>query len=158
MANKTFFNTPWGERSAPERIIILVGGSVALFVAYRQLKNIVGFVRGAAGRVQTGSELGALQSQSINPTYTNTQYSIFANGLYSAMANTWFDYGTDEDAIKNIMQKMKNDADVLKLIQAFGTRDGYDLTGWLTTELNTSDMQEYVNGPLTANGITFQFQ
>ena len=157
MATKTFFNTPWDQRSKLERTALIVGGSLALYIGYKTFKNFSSFVKTKLGQVQAGQELGSLQTQNINPNYTNTQYSIFAEALYSAMADSWFWYGTDEDAIKSIMQKMKNDADVLKLNTSFGTKDGYTLSMWFRSELETSDLDEYVNAPLRANGVTFQF-
>lgn len=154
---KTFFNTPWGERSSVERIGLMVGGAVVLYLGYKGFKNFAGFLRSTRGQIQAGSELGALQTQNVNPSYTNTQYQIFADGLYSAMADSWYWYGTDEDAIKSIMQKMKNDADVLKVNTIFGVRDGYSLSAWFTSELSNEDLDYYVNQPLRANGVTFQF-
>lgn len=154
---KTFFNTPWGERSSVERVGLMFGGAIALYLGYRGFQNIKNFIKSTSGQIQAGTELGALQSQNVNPTYTNTQYQIFADGLYSAMADSWLIYGTDEDAIKSIMQKMKNDADVLKVNTIFGIRDGYSLSAWFTSELSNEDLDFYVNQPLRANGVTFQF-
>ena len=155
MATKTFFNTPWGERSTPEKIILLVGGSIITFVAYRKLKTLAGFIKQTGANIQTGSELGVLQSQNINPNYSATQYSIWADALQTAMGS-WYD-GTDEEGIKTVMDKMMNNADVLKLNQAFGTREGYSLSGWLRYEMSDSYVDYYVNEPLRKKGITFQF-
>jgi hypothetical protein len=155
MASKTFFNTPWGERSFPEKMILLVGGSIVTFVAYKKLKQLSGLIKQTGVNIQTGSELGALQTQGVNPNYSATQYSIWADTLQTAMGS-WYD-GTDEDSIKSVMDKMLNNADVLKLNQAFGTREGYTLSGWLRYELSDSYVDYYVNAPLRNKGITFQF-
>lgn len=155
MAQKTFFNTPWGDRGGVEKIALIVGGGIAIYVGWRSFKNISNFLRSKISQVQAGSELGALQNQNVLPNYTNTQYGIFADGLQAAMGS-WYD-GTDEDGIKAIIEKMKNDADVLKLNTIFGTRLGYTLSGWFRYELETDDLDEYVNAPLRRNGITFQF-
>ena len=119
------------------------------------MKNISNFLRSKISQVQAGSELGALQNQNVLPNYTNTQYGIFADALQTAMGS-WYD-GTDEEAIKVIMQKMKNDADVLKLNTVFGTREGYTLSGWFRYEMSDDYVNYYVNEPLKRNGITFQF-
>ena len=52
---------------------------------------------------------------------------------------------------------MNNNTDVLKLVQAFGSPDGYTLSDWLTSELAQADIQIYVNGPLRSKGITYTF-
>jgi hypothetical protein len=155
MAQKTFFNTPWGDRGGVEKIALIVGGGIAIYVGWRSFKNISNFLRSKISQVQAGSELGALQSQNVLPNYTNTQYGIFADALQTAMGS-WYD-GTDEEAIKVIMQKMKNDADVLKLNTVFGTREGYTLSGWFRYEMSDDYVNYYVNEPLKRNGITFQF-
>jgi len=152
---KTFFNTPWGERGGVEKIALIVGGSIALYITYRGFKNITSFVRSKVGQVQAGSELNVLENKNVLPNYTNTQYGIFADALQTAMGS-WYD-GTDEDAIKVVMEKMKNDADVLKLNTAFGNREGYTLSGWFRYEMSSEYVDEYVNAPLRRNGVTFQF-
>jgi hypothetical protein len=157
MPLKTFFNTPWENRGQAERIIILAGVGIIGFVGYRKLKALVGIVKQTGANIQTGTELGVLNQQQIKPSYTGTQYGIFADALYVAMVDYWYYWGTDEDAIKNIMRQMKNDADVLKLNQTFGTRDGYTLSQWLRSELEDEDLATYVNNPLASNGITFRF-
>jgi len=157
MPLKTFFNTPWQNRGQAERIIILAGVGIIGFVGYRKLKALVGIVKQTGSNIQTGTELGVLNQQQIKPSYTGTQYSIFADGLYSAMVDYWYAYGTDEDGIKAIMQQMNNDADVLKLNQTFGTRDGYTLAQWFRSELSDEDLKYYVNDPMARNGVTFKF-
>jgi hypothetical protein len=157
MSVKTFFNTPWQNRGQAERIIILAGVGIIGFVGYRKLKALVGIVKQTGANIQTGTELGVLNQQQIKPSYTGTQYSIFADGLYSAMVDYWYSWGTDEDGIKAIMQQMINDADVLKLNQTFGTRDGYTLAQWFRSELSDEDLKYYVNDPMARNGVTFKF-
>jgi hypothetical protein len=150
-----FFDTPWEKRGNTERIIILMGGAVVTFVAWRKLKTLIGFIKQAGSNIQAGGELGQLENQNINPSFTNTQYKIFADTLQTAMGS-WYD-GTDEDAIKRVMDQMNNNADVLKLNIAFGTREGYSLAGWFRYEMSDSYVDYYVNAPLRNKGITFQF-
>jgi hypothetical protein len=157
MPLKTFFNTSWENRGQAERIIILSGVAVIGFVAYKKLKSIAGVIKQTGANIQTGTELNVLQTQQIKPSYTATQYGIFADGLYSAMVDYWYAYGTDEEGIMAIMKQMLNDADVLKLNQSFGTRDGYTLAQWFRSELADSDLKYYVNDPMARNGVTFKF-
>lgn len=157
MPLKTFFNTSWENRGNAERIIILAGVGIIGFVGYRKLKTLIGIVKQTGANIQTGTELSVLNQQQIKPSYTATQYGIFADGLYTAMVDSWYWWGTDEDGIKAIMRQMQNDADVLKLNQSFGTRDGYTLAQWFRSELEDEDLATYVNNPLASNGITFRF-
>jgi hypothetical protein len=137
MSIKTFFNTSWENRGQAERIIILSGVAVVGFVGYKKLKALLGVIKQTGANIQTGTELNALQTQQIKPSYTATQYGIFADGLYSAMVDYWYYWGTDEEGIKAIMRQMLNDADVLKLNQSFGTRDGYTLAQWIWQHMLT---------------------
>lgn len=154
MATKQgFFDTPWGDRSAPERILLLVGGSIATIFAVRQVRNLAGFVRQTGQNIQTGAELQQWQNVGQSPSYQNTQYQIFADTLYTAMQG----FGTDENAVKGVFSNMNNNSDVLKLIQVFGIRDGYGLAGWIAGDFSSSDKDKYINQVLRSKGITYQF-
>lgn len=153
-----FFTTKWSNRPPLEKYIILGGtGGILLFVMFNRKKWIAAFK--ARREKQTyGSDLEILAAKRIQPTYLDSQYIIFANGLYSAMNSSAFDWGTDEVGVGKIMYKMKNDADVNKLIQAYGKKDGEDLSAWITSEFDSeSDKDMYVNAPLRANKIKYQF-
>jgi hypothetical protein len=152
-AKKGFLTTEWGERGTVERVLLIVGGGVAAFIAYRNLKGLLGFVRETGQNIQTGAELQLWQNVGQTPSYQNTQYQIFADTLYTAMDG----WGTDEDSVKTVMQAMNNNADVLKLIQVFGIRDGYGLAGWIADDFSASDKEKYINQVLRVRGITYQF-
>jgi hypothetical protein len=156
MAKKGFFQTDWSDRSAPERILLLVGAGIGSIVLFRQISNIAGFVRQTGQNIQTGAELEQWQNVGQSPSYQNTQYQIFADSLSAAMAY-WGPVNTDEKAIKNVFSKMNNNADVLKLIAAFGIRDDWGLSKWLTYELDDDEKEKYVNQVLRSKGITYQF-
>lgn len=104
-----------------------------------------------------------IESQQVSkvqvPTYTPTQYQVYADKIYSAGV-TWF--GTDETAIYNAFSAMYNDLDVLKLIEAFGRRRLEfstvlgNLTQFLYDELNNTELGK-LNSILTAKGIKYQF-
>jgi hypothetical protein len=104
------------------------------------------------------------EAGSTSATYPDSQFYAWANRLENAM----FDIGTDEDAIVSIISSLRNNADFLKLKQAFGTREytggflpGFvspDLTldGWIQQELDGSDINE-LNTILSRKGITYRF-
>lgn len=93
------------------------------------------------------------------PTYTPTQYQVYADKIYSAGV-TWF--GTDETAIYNAFNAMYNDLDILKLIEAFGRRRLEfstvmgNLTQFLYDELNNTELGK-LNSILAMKGIKYQF-
>jgi len=153
MAKKGFFQTDWSDRSAPERILLLVGAGIGSIVLLRQISNLAGFVRQTGQNIQTGAELQQWSNVGQNPSYQNTQYNIFADTLLTAMKG----FGTDEETVKSVFLRMNNNADVLRLIQVFGIREGYGLAGWIADDFSAEDKDEYINAPLRSKGITYQF-
>lgn len=97
-------------------------------------------------------------------SYPISQYSVFADGLEEAFTNNGF--GTNEEKIFNIFKKMKNKADVMKLIQAFGKRNlftlsggvviGHNLPWYISSELNEDEISE-LNSILKSNNINYSF-
>ena len=152
MAKQGFFNTSWSDRGPAERIILLAGAGIGSIVLFRQIGKLTGFIRQTSQNVQTQGELNQWQNVGQTPSYQNTQYEIFADALLTAMKG----WGTDEDAVKDVMQKMNNNADILKLIQVFGIRDGYGLSAWITDDFSVADKDKYINQVLRSKGITYQ--
>jgi hypothetical protein len=153
----TFFNTPWNERGPLERGVLVVGSVVGGVLLFTRGKKFVAWLKGLQQNININQDIAA---QPNKPSYQNSQYYIFADTLYSAMQSDWynpFDYGTDEDGVKSVMEKMRNDADVLKLVQAFGKKDGYTLQQWIAEDFSAEDKQIYVNGPLANRGIKYRF-
>ena len=153
MAKQGFFNTSWSDRGPAERIILLAGTGIGAIVIFRQIGKLTGFIRQTSQNVQTQGELNQWQNVGQTPSYQNTQYQIFADALLTAMKG----FGTDEDAVKDVMNKMNNNADILKLIQVFGIRDGYGLSAWITDDFSAEDKDKYINQVLRSKGITYQF-
>ena len=99
------------------------------------------------------SDLGQLQQYGKNPSYQDSQYFIFADIVYQAIKDLF----TDEVSVAGVMYKMKNDADILKLIQSFGKKDGYTLAEWIADDFNNEDKQFYINNVLAKKGIKYRF-
>ena len=107
--------------------------------------------------VQEKNELEKTQSLS----YPISQYQIFAGSLYDAFEGS----ATNEARIKTVFSQMKNNLDVLKLVEVYGTRDGgaYLWTPKMTLieqipyDMTDGEIETYVNQPLRSNGITYQF-
>lgn len=86
-------------------------------------------------------------------TLTAQQSNSMATALEEAMS-TWF--GTDEQTIYDTFAKCKTRSDVLAVIGAFGVRKDQDLSGWLHSDLDNSEMK-ILNNLLLNKGIDYQF-
>lgn len=108
---------------------------------------------------QAANDEKKFKAQGEKQSYADGQYNVFADSLYSAFIY-WA--GTDEDTIYSIMDKMKNNLDVSKLIQAFGTRRQefttmqYSLGAFITDEMGTSEVAK-INQIFANKGITYRF-
>lgn len=107
----------------------------------------------------TKTDLNKLQSEGIKPSYPDTSYANWANQLESAFLIAW---GTNEDAVYRIFGYMKNDADVIKLEEAFGLRR----MEWTLAKANLAMMIDYemsnseiskINEILKSKGITRRY-
>jgi len=99
-----------------------------------------------------------LKKKGVTQSYMDANYYAWADQLFNSMKYL----GTDEGLIKSIIGKMRNDADVLKLLQAFGTRNyfygfyPYNLPQWFAEELSEADITA-INSILNKAGISFKF-
>jgi len=108
---------------------------------------------------QAATEVNKLQKSGVKQTYPDSNYSQWANAIYSAGFNT---LGTDEQTIYDIFKKMVNDLDVAKLIVAFGEQrvefsfQELPLGAWLRTELSASEMN-VINNIFATRNIKYRF-
>ena len=92
-------------------------------------------------------------------SYRSSQYKAFATALHNAFVET---VGTDEDAIYSVMNKMKNECDLLQVIAEFGVRrqewgfEKLNLPQFINDEMSTKELQT-VNSILRRKGITYRF-
>ena len=109
-------------------------------------------------------DVKVLEQQGQKATYLDSNYKQFADGLYAARsANAPFFWGgTNEQAMYNIFNKMKNDLDVVKLTEAFGSRrlsyslQNANLGGFLKDELDEEELN-IINTGLRSKKINYQF-
>lgn len=142
---------------------------LGVFVVYKAFKKISTNVKNIFGDYSDEKELiqsinkeqQKLSRQGMSLSYPTFQYKSYAEILKNAMGGL----GTDENSIYNVMSKMKNNLDLSELIKQYGThiyavspiRFLYlDLSGWLTEELNTKELNK-VNNILAENNITYKF-
>lgn len=120
-------------------------------------------LRRKTSAAQEATAVNTETQQAGQPTYQNSQYFAWANRLEQAM----FDVGTDEDAIFSVFSQLRNNADFLKLKQAFGVRnytggyvpgflsDDLSLDGWIQQELDNSEIVQ-LNNILANKGISYR--
>jgi len=111
------------------------------------------------------SALDALATKNVRPTLLKEQYDTYANNLQQCFAG-WMRSGAN--CYLNVFSNMSNDADVYRLIQAYGVRtvsSGFldpmpdfkgDLSGIIANQLSTGEIAD-LNSTLSGKGITFQF-
>lgn len=135
-------------------VVAIVGGGG--YLIYRLTKK--------GPKSEEKKDTKKLEAMGQKPSYLDSNYKQFADALYAARsANASFIWeGTNEKAIYAVFQKMKNDLDVVKLVEAFGTqRLSYSLQwanlgGFLQDELNAEELA-VVNGILRNKKINYQF-
>ena len=101
-------------------------------------------------------------------SYTLTSYQGLANTIFDAWFQRYNPFNAvDEKIVLSVMNKMKNDLDVLQLIRAFGKRRSpvnflsllvpdVTLSEWLSIGLEPAELKA-VNDVLAKKGISFQF-
>lgn len=144
----------------------IAAGAIAWFGIVNPVRKLIIKKLDESKTAKEGKEasqaLSDLVKLGIEPTITDAQAESFSNSLVSAFGGC----GTDEDAIYYVMSQLKNDADVYKLINKYGTRT-YDgclwgsgqnksLSGAISDELDVFEKAQ-VNAILKKNGVSFQF-
>jgi len=147
----------------PLQYKILIGavGVVGTYLVLRKFQTeIKAFLNKRKQSQNVISELDkALQKQTL--TFPLSQYDSFANIIETAS----FDLGTDEQAIYQVFNRLKNNADYLALTKAWGnpTRRFYDffipmdftLPQMIRYEMSDSEIQ-VINKILATKGITYR--
>ena len=138
---------------------LIITGVVGFFVIKYSKNVAAAFKKWQKGKDIKKERDALAKTQSL--TYPISQYQIFATSLYDAFVGG----GTDNDRVKSVMSQIRNDLDVLKLIEVYDTRDGG--TSWwspdmtlieqIPYDMTDSEIETYVNGPLRSNGVTYKF-
>lgn len=103
-------------------VIAVAGTGVVVIVGYLIYSSVSTRLKHAGDykeQKDVKDDLKDLESQNIKPSFTDSQYSTWASKLFSAFDG----YQSDESAVYNVFSNMKNNADVLKLINAYGVRE-----------------------------------
>lgn len=145
-------------------IIAIALVAAAGFTGWKIYKFVVGLKEGGGSRKENkdaAAELRALKAKGMKPSFSNSQYTQWANQLKDAFDGA----GTAWETIKPIFEKLRNDIDWLMLRDAYGTRT-FDEAGWgtgdytgtlteaLTHELDGDEVSE-LNDLLKKAKITY---
>jgi hypothetical protein len=105
------------------------------------------------------ADIRSAQKTGESASYSSATYSQLADKIYSAVMYTW---GTDEQAIYDVFNLMKNNIDVALLIKAFGKRrlefstQDAELGAHLSNDLDSTEIAK-INSILSSKGITYRF-
>ena len=130
-------------------IVISIIGIIVLFVVTRKIKTFIALWKDAR---DNKTEQQVLELQGVTLSYSKQWYEALARRIYNAANWTWYDWNCDEITTQAALTKLKTDLDYLELISAFGTRDGYDMNGFIDSCLNDSE-KEAVNNVWSGRGM-----
>ncbi len=162
------FQKTWNGFPPVAKTAVVIGGVAATFIIGAMVVKLIKKL--TENKLQrrvvqdVNKEIKDLGNQGITPSFSEAQYSAWASQIRTA-----FDgcdpQSDDYDTVVRIMKQMKNDADVMKLISAFGTAT-WDECGWLTGDV-TGDLAygiaheingiSDINKILQERGIKFRF-
>jgi hypothetical protein len=152
--------------------IVVIGGSVVLFLVGRKLYKYAFPSQEEIDRKklsqEVDNEISDFEQAGQKPSYTDSQYTSFANIIHNSMR---YCAGDDYGTVEATMKKMKNDIDVAKLIKSFGVKKDYcfgintgefDLFTYVQKELGndyggiTNYRIRNINDDWRTKGITYQ--
>jgi len=109
------------KKTPPEKLLIYGVAGFALYKIYNVLFNSAQDQKNTELEKENSKELNALLKK-YKLTYSPANYLAFANTIYEG---TKYGLGDNYEAVETTLLKMNNDADVAKLIQAYGSRQNY---------------------------------
>lgn len=127
------------------RGVAIAGG---IFVVYKVLDHFVFSKEENITKKDVGKDIDLLKKQGITLSYTLSQYEIWASQLLQAINTNIF--STNTEVVIRILGYMKNDADILQLIKAFGNRE---LEGGLFMNKGKGTLPELVGFALDEDEI-----
>ena len=176
MAEKTYRYykdlPPWAKG------VVIVGGfaivGYVVIKAYNSIKAAKDKKEAMELSNDAQNEINQLKAKGIRPTYTQPQYLSFADKIVIALDSC----GSDEQSVYDVFSSMKNKADVLSLIAAFGVKYyqpcaatnpisytrylvdsktfGGNLAVWLSFDLTKSEISK-INKILADKKIDYKF-
>ena len=151
---------PWG------KAVTLLGIGAAAYFLYQKISASVTVKKTLKEERETlntaQNDIKKLENDGVRQSYSDAQYKVWADVAYACYAG----WGTCTG--DTIFVNLKNDVDVLKLIQAFGIRTipsgrfnpAPDFTGTLPQVMRdelTLGQIKSINDLLAKKGITYKF-
>ena len=99
-------------------IVGVVGGALILFEAYLKINAYEKLKKERATGRSVDKQLATLNKSGVTATLPDANIKMMADSLFSAMNGI----GTSESAVYDILSRVQNEADMLSIIQAYGTR------------------------------------
>lgn len=150
------------------KVVIVVAGTgltlVTGYMIYSAVKKRIGLAGSFKEKREVDDEIKNLANKNVKPTYSDSQYLAWANQIHAGFDG----YGSGVTQLPSIFIKLKNDADMLKLINAYGIREISSgklnptpnfkgtLAGAIADELDAFEINQ-MNRVLSANKITITF-
>jgi len=148
------------------RKALIVGGVVV--IAYLFSKRIGRFLNKNIKDIQENLDYNK-ELDNSKESYPKTQYNNFADAIEKAFNPYGFGYGTDEEAIYNVMRKLKTNNDWLLLNKAFGVREyidysfnpfgttyNFNMVEMINYEDEGSEMRNKINAILKSKNIKYR--
>ncbi len=144
--------------------VVVVGSAVWVgWKVYQKSKDRKDTAEGREEIKEVKGDLKELAKKDIKPSFADSRYQSLANQIQESLDGC----GTNEQVVIKAFSEMMNDADVLKLVTAYGVRE-YDNCGYGTGDfkgtlsqaiVNEMDVSERakLNKSLAAKGITYTF-
>lgn len=147
------------------QVIIVI---ILAFALYKGLRWVIRRFKTRGQQLEltdTTTTIQNLQNQGLQPSFPISQYSTWANQLQEAFDGC----GTSNGVWQNIFSTVKNDLDVVMIIDAYGVRE-FDACNWegdfgnfkgtlseaLIRELSGSEITE-INKYLQSKNIKYRF-
>lgn len=140
-------------------LIVIIG-----FTIYKKIQKRIGLAGAFKEKREVTDKLKELEKENIKPTLSDAEFAAMANQLVAAFDG----YGSKVSEVYKNFDKLKNDADVLKLIDAYGIREissgrfnpepNYKgtLAGAIAEEMAGQEIA-YANSVLKKKGIKITF-
>jgi hypothetical protein len=145
----------------PAKVFLWGGGLLALVIATRQGIKLFSTTDQQQKDNDLDQAIADEQNAGNSLSFPLARYDVFADTLEEATDTS----GSDEQAIFDVFSQMQNNADILQLIKAYGTRYNFvfgvpigklSLPQIIVSELSESERAE-LNAILQAKQITINF-
>lgn len=143
-----------------------VGGLLLLVIMFLWVKKKIGEAKEKSKNDEYLKKINAsIDGSSLR--FSDVEYMTMSDSLYSYLSDTRAGYaGVDEDGVYSVMERLRTDADIEKLIAVFGQKEIrrrwqtkshiYTLPGAISALMSQKERNK-INDILENNGIKFQF-